>query len=159
MDIYLLLYLIFIVAPLSTLLHEMGHAIAARVVNADNITFSIGLGKRINTFTFKEINFNIHAIFFLGGLAHNQRIVPYKKKEIIWISILGPVASGLFACLFYILYTIFPTNYWHLLFLFNIWLAFINSIPFNIKGKTSDGYLILKTILQKKSQFKIKKEK
>ncbi|UJL44757.1 site-2 protease family protein [Virgibacillus sp. NKC19-16] len=156
MDIYLLLYLVFIVAPLSSLLHEAGHAAAARTVGADQITLSIGLGKRINTVIFAKVQIIFHAIFFLGGLAKSERAVPYKSWEIVWITIVGPITNALFALLFYILYVMYPNDYLQLLFLFNIWLAFVNSIPFKIKERRSDGYLILQTISKKNTPFKFK---
>lgn len=156
MDIYLLLYLVFIVAPLSSLLHEAGHAAAARTVGADQITLSIGLGKRINTVIFDNVQITFHAIFFLGGLAKSERVIPYKSCEIAWITMGGPITNAFFALLFYILYAMYPNEYLELLFLFNIWLAFINSIPFKIKERRSDGYLILQTILKKDTPFKFK---
>lgn len=156
MDIYLLLYLVFIVAPLSSLLHEMGHAAAARIVGADQITLSIGLGKRINTVIFDKVQITFHAIFFLGGLAKSERIIPYKSWEMVWITMIGPITNAFFAFLFYILYVMYPNDYLHLLFLFNLWLAFVNSIPFKIKERHSDGYLILQTITKKNTPFKIK---
>ncbi|MBY7143452.1 M50 family metallopeptidase [Virgibacillus sp. NKC19-3] len=156
MDIYVLLYLVFIVAPLSSLLHEAGHAAAARTVGADQITLSIGLGKRINTVIFANVHITFHAIFFLGGLAKSERVIPYKSWEIIWITIVGPCTNAFFAFLFYILYGMYPNDYLQLLFLFNMWLAFVNIIPFKIKEKCSDGYLILQTISRKDTPFKFK---
>ncbi|WP_373892688.1 site-2 protease family protein [Virgibacillus natechei] len=157
MDIYVLLYLVFIVAPLSSLLHETGHAAAARTVGADQITLSIGLGKRIKTIIFDNVQITFHAIFFLGGLAKSERLIPYKPWEIIWITLVGPLTNAFFALLFYILYGIYPNEYLQLLFLFNVWIAFINSIPFKIKERRSDGYLILQTIFSKKdTPFKFK---
>ncbi|MEC5422348.1 site-2 protease family protein [Virgibacillus sp. C22-A2] len=151
MDIYLLLYLLFIVAPLSTFLHEIGHAFAARTVKADHISLSVGSGNLIKTIYLEKLKINIHIIYFLGGLAKSQRKIPYKNLEIAWVTIAGPIINGIAAFLVFYLYTMFPNNYLQLLFLFNCWIAIINILPFKIKGKQTDGYTILQVITQKES--------
>lgn len=146
MTIYLLFYLILIVGPLSILLHESGHAIAARVVKADCITVSLGYGKILSSTVIERFQLNIHMVFFLGGLARSERKIPYKSSEIIWITISGPIANGLFTCLLYFIYVIYPNEYVYLLCLFNLYLTVVNIIPFRIKGKQTDGYTILKVL-------------
>lgn len=149
MDIYLFLFLVFIVAPIGTLIHESGHLIGARTIQADQVTLSIGRGKQIGSFSLKRIRIDIHAIFFLGGLAQSERDPPYKPTEIIWITFCGLLSSSIFAIIFYLLYHTYSNYYIQLLFLFNGWLAVVNSIPFKMKGKQSDGYMICKLILRK----------
>lgn len=148
MDIYLLLYLVFVVAPIGTIIHECGHLFGAWATQADRITLSIGRGKQIMSFSGKKMQITIHAIFFLGGLAQSKRTTPYKAIEIIWVTFCGLLSSSIFAVLFYFLYNAYPNPYIQLLFLFNGWLAIVNSIPFKIKGMQSDGYTICKVILQ-----------
>ena len=143
MDIYLLIYLIFIAGPFSVLLHESGHAIASRVLSAKHITVSLGYGKKISTIVFERFQLNIHIVYFLGGLASSEREKPYKSSEIIWITISGPIANGLFTCVFYFIYVMYLNEYVFLLCLFNLWLTVINIIPFRINGKQTDGYTIL----------------
>ncbi|GAB3052560.1 site-2 protease family protein [Virgibacillus ainsalahensis] len=154
MDIYLLLYLIFIVAPCSTTIHELGHAFAARSVNADRITLSVGMGKRIWKVFLGRVQIIFHLAFFVGGLAKSERKIPYQSVEIIWFTIWGPITSGIFALLAYILFTMYPNGYLQLLYLFNLWLAVVNIIPFKMKEKQTDGYIILKTILRNNFFFK-----
>ncbi|HLR66365.1 hypothetical protein [Virgibacillus alimentarius] len=148
MDIYLLLFLVFVVAPISMVIHESGHLIGAKTMRADHITLSIGLGKMIGSLSFKKIHIKFHTVFFLGGLLKSERTPTYKPLEIIWVTICGLLSSGLFTILFYLLYNIYTNYYIQLLFLFNGWLFIVNTIPFKIKGKQSDGYMIYKIILQ-----------
>lgn len=159
MDIYLLLYLILIVAPLSIVLHEMGHAFAARIVNADLITVTIGKGKRFKRIGLKRTQIIVYSNFLLGGVAESIRNKPYNSFEVIWITIFGPILSGIIAFLFYILNEMYPNNYLQLFFWFNIWLAVVNIIPFKIKGKQTDGYMIIKVITQKYPLLKCNKLK
>src|SRR5690625_24661 len=148
MDIFLFLYLVFVVAPIGTIIHECGHLFGAGTTQADQITLSIGQGKQVISFSGKKMHITIHAIFFLGGLAQSKRNSPYKSVEIIWVTFCGLLSSGIFAVFFYFLYNAYPNPYIQLLFLFNAWLAVVNSIPFKIKGIQSDGYTICKVIFQ-----------
>lgn len=149
MNIYFLLYLLFIVAPIGTIIHESGHLIGAKIVKADHISLTIGLGKKVGTFTFKNIELNIHAYFFVGGYVRNKRETPYKLLEMLCIIGCGPIHNGVFAAILYFLNSVFLNQYIHILFLFNLWLALVNIIPFKIKDKQSDGYMIFKILRQK----------
>ncbi|WP_106497357.1 site-2 protease family protein [Lentibacillus sp. Marseille-P4043] len=153
MDIYVLLWLLFFIAPISTVLHECGHMLGARLVKADQITLAVGVGKKMYHFSHKQYRVSIHALFFLGGLAYSERNKPYKPMEIVWITICGPFINGIAACLVYLLFG-FANGYVQLFILFNIWLAIVNIIPFKLKEKHSDGYTIVKTVSQAYTHFK-----
>lgn len=149
MGIYLLLYLIFIAAPIGTLTHEAGHVIGARTLHADNANLSLGTGKKVSEFFFQKVRITIYAMFFIGGMVSSDRKNDYKPHEIIIIALCGPLSNGIFSCLLYILYQLFPSNYLLLLLLFNLWIAIINLVPFQFKGKKSDGYTVYKALIQK----------
>lgn len=142
MNIYLFIFLLLIVAPIGTIIHEGGHLIGAKTMKADRIVISIGYGRKLFAITFKNIQINIRVYYFIGGHVENKRKIPYKLAEMIWIIGFGPFLNGIFAVIFYILYQLAPSEYVYLLFLFNLWLALINVIPFKIKEKQSDGYII-----------------
>lgn len=147
MGIVLLLYLLFIVAPIGTVIHEFGHLIGANIVRAEKIVLSIGLGKRFSSISFKNITLHFHRVLFLAGSVNSSRTEPYTPFEKICITMFGPLNNIFFTCLFYFLYLWQPTIYVKLLLMFNLWLAIINIIPFKIGNRKSDGYIILKTIL------------
>ena len=146
MDIYLLLYLLFVVGPLSTILHEAGHAFAARTAKADHIMLSIGIGKKIYGRSFNTLHLSIHWLFFIGGFSTSSRKIEFKTWEMIWISLMGPLTSALLAVVFYFLHFAFPNNYFLLFSLFNCWLTIVNLMPLNIRRKQSDGYKIISLI-------------
>ncbi|MFC4557435.1 site-2 protease family protein [Virgibacillus kekensis] len=146
MDIYLLIYLIFCVAPIGTLLHEAGHAAGARALNARRIQLSVGSGKEISRFSVGRLTISIHAVYFLGGMAYSERNRVYTKLEKIWIAVSGPLSNLIVTLLLFFLYTQWSSNYLLLPLLFNLWIATINLIPFKIKGRQSDGYVIFKTL-------------
>jgi Zn-dependent protease len=146
MDIYLILYLLFIVGPLSTILHEAGHAFAARTAKADHILLTLGFGKKIYDISYHKFQLKIHRFFFLGGFATSSRNKQFTHLELIWITIMGPLTSAFVALMFYFIHFLFPNNYFLLFYLFNLWLTIVNLLPLNIRGKQSDGYKILKLI-------------
>ena len=154
MNIYFILYLLLIVAPIGTIIHETGHLIGAIIVKADRISISIGLGKKIGTYSFRNVTINIHTLFFLGGYVQSQRKASYETSEVVWITIFGPINNAVFAMIFYFMNEIYVHPYIQILFLFNLWLAVVNIIPFKIRGKQSDGYMILKAILKRDTLFK-----
>ena len=151
MDMYLILYLLFVVGPVSIILHEAGHAFAAHTAKADRILLSIGMGKKIYEKSFNKLQLSIHRFFFMGGFSASSRNTAFKASEMIWIALMGPLTSGLLACAFYLIHVAFPSNYFLLFFLFNVWLTVINLLPLNVGGKQSDGYKIFRLIRNKKT--------
>lgn len=153
MDIYIVLWLVLVVAPVSTFLHEVGHVLGAKWRKADLIRLSIGAGKQIAFFSWKQIRVYFHLLFFLGGIAYNKRNEPYNRIEIIFISLCGPLSNAIAAAISFSLggYSLLPVR---LFILFNLWLLAINLIPFNVRGKQSDGYMIWKTISAKHAKRK-----
>ncbi|WP_188453748.1 site-2 protease family protein [Virgibacillus oceani] len=153
MDTYLIAYLILLIAPVSTVIHELGHIIGAKLVKADSVTLSIGSGKSVCKFNIKRLHIRLHALYFIGGIAYSERSIPYKTGEIIWITLCGPVFNGIFAMLVSVLFDL-TNGFYQLLVLFNCWLAIVNIIPFRLKEKQSDGYTIIQTISKRKIKNK-----
>ncbi|SFA72947.1 hypothetical protein SAMN04488072_101269 [Lentibacillus halodurans] len=142
MDIYFFVYLIFFVAPVGTVIHELGHVLGAKLLGADKITLSVGTGSVMYHTTRKQIDISVHVLFFLGGVASSERSVPYRPFDKVQIAACGPLSSFTAAGLCYGLYIVYPSIYLLLPLLFNLWLALVNTIPFRLKGKQSDGYTI-----------------
>lgn len=149
MTLILIVYLLLVVSPIGMIIHESGHAFGAKLVKATHITLTIGLGKRIFTFVTRRIKINIHSFYFLGGYTKTSGCNPDTNKNLFWITLFGPISNGLFAVIFYYLNQIFVSPYINLLFLFNLWLAMVNIIPFKYKGKQSDGYILLRSLQNK----------
>ncbi|SDJ66476.1 site-2 protease family protein [Sediminibacillus albus] len=145
-------YLIFIVAPLGTIIHELGHALGAWLLKADRIEFSLGTGRRMSTIHLKRHQLNIHLLFIAGGQAFSQRHKPYSNVEAIVISLSGPLINLMAAAIIH-LSASFLTIRLELLFWFNLWLAVINLIPFKWNGKHSDGYHVLSLLLSEKRRL------
>lgn len=151
MTVYLL-YLLFIVAPICTLIHEGGHAIGAILVKADKIHLTIGAGKKIWEMRYKNFRFSVRKIFFFSGMTKNERAKAYSHIEIAIISISGPLNNIVFAILFYLAYNTdtYVNDFLLLLCLFNVWLAFTNLLPFKLRDKQSDGYVMIQALIKKK---------
>lgn len=146
MTFWFFLYILFIVSPISTFIHEFGHVYGAKTVKAESITLSIGLGRKLITIPVKRFQLTIHAFFFLGGFVRNRREVPFSRGEMIIITIFGPLNNGIFTLFFYGIYQFFPNQYILVLVFFNLWLAIVNIIPFKLWGRESDGFIIFREI-------------
>ncbi|WP_085991985.1 M50 family metallopeptidase [Oceanobacillus senegalensis] len=144
--IYLLLYLIFIVAPFSIFFHEIGHAIGARTRGADFIQLSIGQGKRLVTLGDQNFQIIVHLFYFMGGLTISEKSPSYKTKDVIILTLLGPLANGIIAILLILFYRMGPSLYIELAIWFNLWLMIVNLLPIKLKDKYTDGYIIFKRI-------------
>lgn len=146
---YVYALLIFIIAPLGTIMHELGHAIGARLLRADQIHLTVGSGKPIVTLSIRSFHMTINIVYFLGGMANSKRERDYSAGEAAFIAVCGPLFNGIFALFWVMLFYVMPSTFIWLMVLFNLWLFLVNLVPFQIKGKTSDGYTILKNILRK----------
>jgi len=142
----MMLYLVLIVAPISTVLHESGHVLGARSVHADKITLRIGRGKPLITQNRGKTQLIINRCFFIGGLTESEREPPYSRKEKIWISFLGPAVNGFLAMISFLLLYIYPNKFLTLFLLFNVWMAAGNFLPFRIGESQTDGYTILQLL-------------
>ncbi|MFC2948265.1 site-2 protease family protein [Virgibacillus sediminis] len=154
-NINLLLYLIFAAAPLSTMIHELGHAAAARLLRVDDVSLSIGSGKEIGSLEAAGIRINIHVCYFLGGVVQSVGNNTLKGREKVLISLAGPLASAFSAFLAFLAMT-GSNEYLHLFALFNLWLAAVNILPFKFRGKETDGYIIWTTIAKHRALSKFR---
>ena len=141
-----LIYLILIIAPISLIVHELGHAFAAYFLKADKIIVTLGIGKKLKTFKVKNINIIIHLCLMLNAYTCSERHNKFTKKEFSIITIMGPVMSLFMSIFFYYAYAILETEFIFYFFLFNIWLTISNLIPFKIGQRQSDGYVFLKLL-------------
>lgn len=147
-NINLIIVFLFLIAPISNILHEIGHMIGAIIVKSDNMILTIGKGKKVLTVPLKKLVIHVHRVFFIGGHAASKRHNPYKPLEMILITFCGPLLNILIGLSAYLLFRAHMSDYVLLFILFNLWLGLTNLIPFKIKGKYSDGYLIFKTLIE-----------
>lgn len=146
MQLGLLIYLLAFVAPISILLHEVGHAMAAWFVKADHIYIFIGTGSKEKTFKAGRLHISIAPFFFVGGLAVSERKKSYSWIEKLFITISGPISSGIVVFVFWMISQFFATPFIQLFVLFNTWIAIVNLIPIQLKSKQTDGYVMLKLL-------------
>ena len=138
-----ILFLLFIGAPISVLIHEFGHAIAASCVNAKHITIYLGSGRDLFAFRLGRLKLVVRLFYFVGGLTTNERSIHYSKRELLWITSFGSVLNGFVAIILFFLMMWVPNVYLSIMFWFNLWLAIGNLLPIRINDKKTDGYTIL----------------
>jgi hypothetical protein len=157
----LLLFLLFyvIVLPLSTLLHEFGHALGIVLCTKEQAVIYLGTTSDKNIETFKIGRFHFHIHWSHYGQCRFKRmpkeLAPWQK---IIISIGGPLISLLLAALFFTLAQL--TNSFYNNFLYAVSIA--NAINFiftatpmiypkwwwHYAGMPSDGYRIIRALKQ-----------
>lgn len=135
-----LLVLIFLVAPLSLFIHELGHLFPGLYFRADHSVLHLGRGKVIGRWEKSGVHVYIHLFFFQGAYSVNERKPPFKDFEKAWISIGGPLLNALTAFVLFLWFKEQGGDLLRISFLFNTYLALVNLVPFSIKGKGSDGY-------------------
>lgn len=145
----IILLFLFILAPITILIHELGHAFGAFMMRADKIELNIGAGSKLFSIKVRKWTINVFLLYFLGAHTGSERDPYFSKHEQIVISSSGPILNGLVG---FIILQWNQTNFstaMELFSLFNFWLFFINLIPFKIGEKQSDGYTIFKALQQK----------
>jgi len=146
--VFILFFLI--TAPLAIFIHELGHALGARIVQAEKIHLYLGAGHKIGSFTCGKLTIHIGIFYFLGGFTLSERTPSYKKNERLIIILLGPVMNGAFSLVTYFLCKNLPFVNIRLFIYFNAWLFIMNLVPYKIGDKRSDGYMFLQTLLRDK---------
>lgn len=158
-SVVIILILVFIISPFSLLFHEIGHLVGASLMRSTSIQLTIGLGKTLWQTTFANIRIIIRRFFLVNSVTSTVRTTPFTIREKIVITIMGPSFSAMLTIITYIAYHVFvETEILYLFFLFNLWLVIINMIPFKIKQKQSDGYIVLSLLIKQirnKSESKV----
>jgi Zn-dependent protease len=150
MDSLLLLYLVLVVAPISNLIHEIGHTVGARLAKADRVIIRIGKGKQIIKFVYPKLEIYVGLLYFTAGVTESKRAKDYTSFEKLYITFFGPFFNALVVFICYGIYQ-FTANELILVFLlYNSWLFLMNSVPFKLRDQKSDGYIMLREILAKR---------
>lgn len=149
MDLFLIVYLIIFVAPISLLLHELGHVIGAILIKSETIKLVIGSGKEVIQINGSStLQISIHQWFFWGAFTESVQSSPVQPRKVVIVAVLGPAFSLLWAFLFYYVTSFIAHPLLQLFFFFNLWIGVINILPFKIGIKQSDGYTIIRTLLK-----------
>ena len=140
-----LLMVILVISPLSLLLHETGHTLAANVYTKACVKLHLGVGPRLFTWKHARGEVAINAIYFAGGMTISPQ--PEKAYSKVVIALAGPFVNLCVAALTPFL-PLQPSMVAWILF-FNLWLGITNLIPFKFFGKQSDGWTVMKVIFQR----------
>lgn len=143
------LILVFIIAPVSLLFHEIGHVVGAATMRATSIRLTIGLGKAFWQTSFGNIQIVLRRFFLINSVTATVRDTPFTRREKILITFMGPSFSGLLTIITYVAYSTFvQSELLYLFYMFNLWIVIINLIPFKLGQKQSDGYTISTLLIQ-----------
>lgn len=136
------------ILPITILLHELGHFFCALLCKASRITITIGIGKKIGQLKSKNSTLILHMLPLSGKTSYE--LVHYSKYRQILISIGGPVLNGFVGFLL-----LLPgighgdqliTFWFQWLALFNVWMFFVNILPFKFGKYSSDGWVVINSL-------------
>lgn len=137
------LMLALVIAPISLLIHELGHLTGALLMKATSIRLTIGAGNILIEKQFQRVHLLIRKFFIVNSFTSTIREIPFRNREKIFITLMGPIFSSVLAFICYLTYhAIFPHYFIFIAFLFNGWLVIMNLLPYKIGQKQSDGYTI-----------------
>ena len=137
-----LIVFILIIVPISLFIHELGHLLGAKHLKADRVTVSIGIGKELYSFVYKNLHFNIYMFIMFQAYTDSERNPRFTDKEYAFITLMGPIFSLILTGVSGVLLIKITSEVLTYFFFFNLWLSVVNLIPFKIKNQKSDGYLI-----------------
>lgn len=146
MNVFLFILTFVLVVFIGTLIHELGHALGAKIASFQEIKISIGSGIAKRSFRIFGIEWIIHSIFLFGGHMSYKTTQAYKPLDVAFVAMMGPLFNGLTVFLLVMFTNIYLHYSLYLFFLFNAWLLIANIFPLQWKNKQSDGYIILQKI-------------
>ncbi|MGP4060143.1 site-2 protease family protein [Halobacillus sp. H74] len=147
-----ILVLIFLVAPLSLFVHELGHVLPGLLFRSQRCVIHLGRGRLIHQVKFKKLHIKVGLLFFQGAYSINERQKQFSPWQKAWISGGGPLLNAVVSLLLFFIFWTRVNDYLSLFFLFNLYLAVVNIVPFSFRGRRSDGYLLLQWLKHRKDR-------
>ncbi|WP_221564018.1 site-2 protease family protein [Alkalihalobacillus sp. TS-13] len=147
---YIVLLIVFVLFPLATFLHEIGHYLTARLTGLKYSRMQIGIGPTVLHINNQFLHIEYRLFYFIGAHTLSGDIGETSSFNRFLITINGPLINAVTA--FFIL-GFYPMDFSSILdkaisiFAFiNIWIALGNLLPYKIKGRKSDGYILLESL-------------
>jgi len=139
---------LFVIIPIITIIHEIGHAFFISLFKGRVTQISIGKGRKL----VKLGIFTFYTYFFMGGYCHSE---PPKKEytfiQSILVTIGGIIFNLISAGIVGYLSSYKLGSYNNLLDAFVFWsltLSLITIIPIKIGSTSSDGRMLFKLLLR-----------
>ncbi|MCF6136965.1 site-2 protease family protein [Pseudalkalibacillus berkeleyi] len=146
----LMLIIVFVLFPIATLLHELGHYITARLTGIKIIQIKMGIGNTILKLNDGPLRLEVRVLFFIGGSTSWECTTQSRPIQRMFIALNGPIANLLLAFLafHYMHYVGLPLmeQTLHMFMLVNFWIAIGNLIPYKLNNRTSDGWLVVQNL-------------
>ncbi|MDF0728079.1 site-2 protease family protein [Cytobacillus sp. S13-E01] len=143
----LLIGFLLLAAPISNLLHEIGHILVARFFQVRGTQISLGIGPKLFGLkvggTFLEINL----VYFIGAFSKNDSSLEISDFKKAMIAVGGPVMNIVIAVVMMRIYEI-ENMLVSLTIFYNIWLGIMNLLPYKFIGKASDGWVFLSSLFE-----------
>ena len=139
-----------IVVPVSMLVHELGHAFGAILIGAASVSIQLGIGRKVLSLKFGKVRLTIRLIPWFGAYTKSMLRAETSNLKGALIPAGGPIISMAVFAILLLSYIEWTTEWLSFALLFNGWLAIVNTIPFRLGKKQSDGYTVLYMLLHRK---------
>ncbi|TDQ40412.1 M50 family metallopeptidase [Aureibacillus halotolerans] len=134
-----------LVVPLTIVIHEMAHAISARIMGASEATIVIGGGKILLQLQCFQVLFQLRLFWFLGAYSKTNADQLSSVAKIT-ISFAGPAVNLLIALLLFD--GEHSDTFLNLTAAFNLWIGIVNLVPFKVGSRSSDGWQMVSQVIQ-----------
>ena len=141
---------LFIIIPITTIIHEIGHTVAVLFFGARLTLMTFGKGKRLLKIGIVEIRL----LYFIGGSFHYKNLTNYRVYKKVLIMLSGPLLNLITGMMFFCLILLRGSNTVLNNLVFFSFVSFIvNLIPFSYSGTNTDGKQILDLLKSGKSSY------
>ncbi len=145
----MILLVIFVLFPLATLLHELGHHLTARLTGIKETQIRVGIGPPILHINNRLLKLECRLFYFIGAHTFSGQIDETTSFNRFFITLNGPLVNAVTAGWLWGFYgsdTSLLGNTLTLFAFINLWIAIGNLLPFKIRNRKSDGYIVLESL-------------
>ncbi|WP_408010846.1 site-2 protease family protein [Pseudalkalibacillus sp. A8] len=143
------LLVIFVLFPLATFLHEVGHYLTARLTGIKNVCIRVGIGPPILHINNRLLKLDCRLFYFIGAHTLSGRIGETTSFNRFLITLNGPLVNAVAATCLWGLYgsdSLLLGNTITIFAFINLWIAIGNLLPIKINNRKSDGYILLESL-------------
>ncbi|MGP4083025.1 site-2 protease family protein [Pseudalkalibacillus sp. R45] len=147
---YIVLLIVFVLFPFATFIHELGHYLTARLTGLKDSRMQIGIGPRVLHINNQFLRIEYRLFYFVGAHTLSGEIGGTNSFNRFLITLNGPLINAVTAFFILGFYTMDLSSMLDkalsIFAYINIWISLGNLLPFKIKGRKSDGYILLESL-------------
>ncbi|WP_261133852.1 site-2 protease family protein [Bacillus sp. Marseille-Q3570] len=147
---HIVLLIVLVLFPLATFIHELGHYLTARLTGLKDSRMQLGIGPRVLHINNQFLCIEYRLFYFIGAHTLSGEMDETSSLNRFLITLNGPLINAVTA---FFIFGFYPMDFSSILdkalsiFAYiNIWIAIGNLLPYKIKGRKSDGFILLESL-------------